>query len=548
MLIFYSKNELQKYIIMIIIAICFSSYVGNSQNIDYSCSDSPSGPITVEIEKCPLNFIPTGGPNINDGNTVQIKARVQGFGHSGKFRFSLVDVSDIPGYCINAPKFPPLIGLHSEGWKDLQFPQQTGFVISGEKNNIAESINDDLMEVTITVQSYDYGAYGNILVELITDDDEIILGNIESIPQDLDGNYIADIANQNSDVNGSNGIGDDLDDIPFGNGTNGDNISRFEEYRGMLINAVHKRLDVAKKDVFVFLHTSVKNYVHYNDNDAIGYFTSSNLEGANVHLVSSEEYSYNSFNDPNPFGSNGDILAHQASRIINFNFENNESHLDFAYVLRVYLRANTNTMLTLGETFTLPPYTPKQATKIHIYFNAFEGYERLNNNISAIDTDIQITNGNYSGEFNGVVWDFQTEAAYRYLKPFGKIKIGNEVIRYQNIEGTTFKDCQRGFDGTTAAPHNLWDSKVSNFVDVKDVFHHNLAHELGHGVGITHYEYSDKNIMVGTTNSNQIIGFFINGIQQHGLYGGYAGYGYFNEFVPSDGTSSLEEFQIKDSN
>ncbi|MEM1319681.1 MAG: hypothetical protein AAGG75_05455 [Bacteroidota bacterium] len=236
----------------------FTSIVEGQNNplLTFGCP-SP----TVTIEKCSLGFRPT-----KDGEVI-ITAKVEEPIYIGKFRFTLFNVSDEPGYCLNAPATLPASGEHSDTWKDLRFVKgQTGFNVYGPHDNIAETDTDNLNRASVIVKANDFGAYGKIMVHFITgNDDQVLIGFEEggttntftSIPRDENGNFIADIAHQDTGPGGSSLPGEDIDRLPIGaRGSdglyiNGDNFSRYEEYRGFLVGGLWTSLEVNEKDLFI---------------------------------------------------------------------------------------------------------------------------------------------------------------------------------------------------------------------------------------------------------------------------------------------------------
>lgn len=535
------------------------------QELDWSCFDA-SGPL--KIEACPFNFIPTGGANANSGNTVQIKAKITGIDPliSGRFIFELFDVSDQPGYCMNAPKYPPLIGLHSDSWKDLQFSEQSGFTISGNNNQIAVSNETTDVEITITVKSFDYGAFGKMKVKYITSDNIAYTGITESFPQtsyisipyDANNNYIADANNNNSGPGNSYLASDDLDNVPMGDGTNGDNISRYEEYRGFMVNGNFERTDVNRKSVFVWINSYMKSYSLFDNSMPTGYFNSANLGNLEIKLIDKEEFSYLELSSISDYVFSNVSELHQNIRKVNFNYEESfDGHIDFTYVLKLLLSVSTDSEVDFGITLGTgvgEQIALNNAVACFVKYNAINGREKLNmstgilNSSSSLvkiniweDTDFYYFPG-WTGE-----WSFATSGTTHYLKPHGKIKIDDELIKYNNTNGLTeFLNCERGVDQTTAVEH-LNTSDVMHFPDVQDFFLHNIGHELGHGVYIGHYKYNSQNINFSFEKHSIVSPCIINGVWQSGSFGGSPGYGYFNEFVPSSssGESALDALRVK---
>ena len=220
----------------------------------------------VVIEKCPNNFIPRGG---TEDNTVTIKAKVLTEGVSGRFEFTLDlthDVSDEKGFCLNAPLVLP-VGKENEDsdlWNDLRLRDQAGFTVETKTVGVvttmfAKTTATNLTEATVTVSCTDYGAFGKIKAKFYKDGsgtggvaakEEGGTATFTRIPLDDNDNHIADSAEQDHSPDGKKAATDDDDDIPTGNGTKGDRLSRYEEYRGFMVAGAHVRTDVTKKDVF----------------------------------------------------------------------------------------------------------------------------------------------------------------------------------------------------------------------------------------------------------------------------------------------------------
>ncbi|MEI6150060.1 MAG: hypothetical protein WCS01_13250, partial [bacterium] len=227
-------------------------------------TDDNSG-ITVTIEKCDADWDPKGGDEDND-NPTTIRAFVSHGTAKGKFTFTLFDVSDEPGYCLNAPQ--TIEGPEdTDTWKDLQFlPGQPGLTISGENNDVAETTEDNLPDATVTVKCFDYGAYGKIKVTFTPQDDSSTYVGTEeggtkkhtNIPRDeAPENHIWDSADQNTGPNNTSAETDDNDNDPADIAATGDGITRYEEYRGFFVldedgNPKHKRTSVTKRDLFIY--------------------------------------------------------------------------------------------------------------------------------------------------------------------------------------------------------------------------------------------------------------------------------------------------------
>jgi len=114
------------------------------------------------------------------------------------------------------------------------------------------------------------------------------------IPRDDDTNHIADAWAYNTGE-----ATDDNETSPAGDGTNGDGFTRYQEYRGFMINEVYTRLNATNKDVFLCdLHS-----LGYGDFDATG---------LTIRMLKSDESEYD------------------ANRVVNFNRDTAPGHTQCA--------------------------------------------------------------------------------------------------------------------------------------------------------------------------------------------------------------------------
>ena len=239
--------------------------------------------VKVEIEKCDSAFLPKGGA---EDNTTIIRAFVTPDTVGGGFKFSLYEISDEPGFCMNAPTNSPVTGEDSDSWKDFQFRPQTGFTISGSDSNIAETIYNDLHEAPVTIKSFDYGAFGKIKAEFTTQYGGLtciarVVGSTNEftrLPADTNSNSIADAWFGDVGPGNSNSPTDDNDNAPALGRTAGDGLSRYQEYRGFIIAGSHERTSPLQKDIFIY----------DEDNILLGQFS---VVGLTTHLIGASEWS-----------------------------------------------------------------------------------------------------------------------------------------------------------------------------------------------------------------------------------------------------------------
>ena len=206
-------------------------------------------------------WLPEAGANENvKGNDIKVKVHIQRRGEEGKappqtckFRYELLpDVSRELGVCNNFPATG--MGATTE---DLQFRQLDNPQLQVKSAVFAES-EEGLHSSEIAINSYDWGAYGKLMVTAILDDGTEIIAEYKKrgerflrIPKDDDDSHIADYWEEDYGVYGR-GANWDEDPIPANQRRAGDGYTNYEEYRGFrTLTADHVRTDPTEKDLFV---------------------------------------------------------------------------------------------------------------------------------------------------------------------------------------------------------------------------------------------------------------------------------------------------------
>jgi hypothetical protein len=413
--------------------------------------------VKIEMEKCQAAFEPKGGA---EDNTTTIKVTVTPDAIKGDFKFTLYEVSNEPGYCMNAPQTVPSSGEDSASWKDLQFTDEgqinKDFRISGTNKDIAETKAPD-SKATVTVKCYDYGAYGKIKAQFIKGSLTLCAkeqGGTKyhtNIPLDDNNNYIWDNSPlQNTGPGTNKKPEDDNDNTPAGNGTDGDGITRYEEWRGFMVNGTFTRLDTNKKDVFV-------RNVDVTDAGTSGFFTTGALTTP-VYAISNSEWI-------------------SSSRVVNFNY--GTAHGDNQQAIKVE-NGGTDPLRPERQGVSLAsaePWVPNRQTYCKVYVATIKKGTLIDKvgGINATETTIPVTD----------------TTGYRNN---GVFKVGNEEIAYTGKTGTSFTGCTRGANGTIATAHSNG-GKVFYYVNEIDFINRTFAHEAGHLVGLEEGSLSDENIM-----------------------------------------------------
>ncbi len=176
------------------------------------------------------------------------------------FQFQLVGTSREPGICLNYPSKARAIDSY-----DLIFTEQPGYLVISEDGQSAFTENYDSQAV-VTVDAFDFGAYGRLQVTATTRSGRTVVGHLEddaeqkevTLPLDRNNNHIADRWEQEHGLYGRLPAEWDESPKPEDQKHPGDGISLFEKYRGFrhkVIGAgvfVHERLDPNWKHLFIF--------------------------------------------------------------------------------------------------------------------------------------------------------------------------------------------------------------------------------------------------------------------------------------------------------
>jgi hypothetical protein len=93
---------------------------------------------------------------------------------------------------------------------------------------------------SVTLWCYDYGGFTRLSTT-----DGVATADFR-LPLDIDNNWMPDV------LSDSGQPGDDDDALPALDGTPGDGLSRFEEFRGFVVRGVHQRTSPSFKDVFIY--------------------------------------------------------------------------------------------------------------------------------------------------------------------------------------------------------------------------------------------------------------------------------------------------------
>lgn len=259
----------------------------------YTCSytlqpvgESPEIELVVEPQGY-ASWRPEAGPDERSvGNEIKIDAKLQGPGggvakvKARKIIFELTGTSREPGVALN---FPLAAAATSDF--DLQFSPKSNppgqYIILGPANQRAETVPGQYASASITVSSFDWGAWSTLMVTAELEDGRRVTGHLKGergttqilVPKRAKDSKIADIWKQNAGI--SQPDNDDSEPGPAGNNNLGDGFTLYEEYRGFYVDGKHISGDPKKIDFFV------RNYIGADAEPGI--FLFADLTGAEVH-------------------------------------------------------------------------------------------------------------------------------------------------------------------------------------------------------------------------------------------------------------------------
>ena len=327
-------------------------------------------------------------------NTKRFKAAIVPNCVNLKMKFELHNVSTEPGACMNSG---------SGTGKDLVFESGEGKNPDADFNAPSadgQSIDtkNAVNEVNVVVTSKDYGPYGEIKFILqgkITGKGFCLEKTIKVLDDD-DGdkadNNIEDAWDTAfpAPTGGTTAATDDKDNDPTGDGTDGDNFSRYEEYRGFMVDTAYKTLNPKKKDVFVV------------DKDNIGQtgdFTTAKVE-LEVHYLKNSEHS---------------------NKVVNFN----RSYAKLASSQKCLVVENHACSSNCwGICFQSPPDVPNTTAYVYVYVVK---HQRNINTDTAIDAADDFIPTTWNSNDGAIDWQHN-----------GRIGIDNELINYVDHQDSHF--------------------------------------------------------------------------------------------------------------
>lgn len=227
--------------------------------VSWQLEIAPS-PYRLQIE-VPANYAkwrPTTTPDAEAGDPLAVTARVVAMDGSepavkvAQFEWTLRDTSREPGVALNFP-----INATDDRY-DLELSASgPGFALVDAKQRVLRSEPSGLSD-TVQVVPFDWGGWSTVQVTAVLEGGRRLTGRLKGeieaglrVPKRAPDSYIADGWKEETGAHGADTSDDEK--APVGDGTKGDGLSLYEEYRGFYEAGEHFGGDPKKKDFFIRL-------------------------------------------------------------------------------------------------------------------------------------------------------------------------------------------------------------------------------------------------------------------------------------------------------
>lgn len=229
---------------------------------DYSVNLAPTTleELRLEIEEpaAYATWRPETTPRAEPGKPLEVTARVvtpdgrKPQTRVESFEWVLEGTSREPGVTMNYPV------ASSDGRPDLELDAAGAmFVLSADKQTMQRAVRDGFSD-TVKVVPFDWGGWSTLQVRAKLSDGRELTGKLKGgnefglrIPKRAPDSHIADGWKRDKGVWGADASDDDA--APVGDGTKGDGLTLYEEYRGFYENGERLEGDPKTKDFFIRL-------------------------------------------------------------------------------------------------------------------------------------------------------------------------------------------------------------------------------------------------------------------------------------------------------
>ena len=478
-------------------------------------------------------WLPKGGRDERTvGNGIVISTRLQVENdplelpmEKVRFRYELLDTSRERGVCLNSPGLD-LAAVMSGGLEDAEYDLK----ISAKSNPHLEVSEDGQTATTkeeplnpqfrsisaVRLDCYDWGAHAKLKVTAILEDGTEIPAHIDgkpdktelAIPMDDNDNYVADAWERQMNVFGDSlPAAWDESPQPKGQRANGDGISLYEKYRGLYCSKLdagsvaHERLDPNHKYLFVCDEGGILSAIAHDPIPEAAARSFEELSGLRIRLVSGSHWT-------GP-GSVGD-----ARRIVNFNHGDDTNAIEQT-ALHVTVTDGYNLVppgwLEFWEASTGKPLTVNMFdTWMSSSGYAFPDIGRgaigspmhtyqINISLGLLDYNLK-----HSAAAHVRRQDWAYEEANRIEKDFNKW-LDEHPHTYEDVhpepgQSAEFLDAYEARKAQREQEKKALEDRIKQAVEDYIAAHPDewqrrrsieiayvVAHELGHGVGISHH-------------------------------------------------------------
>ena len=478
-------------------------------------------------------WLPKGGRDERTvGNVIAISTRLQVENdplelpmEKVRFRYELVDTSRERGVCLNSPALD-LAAVMSGGLDDPEYDLKISakgnphLEVSEDGQTATtkeESINPQFRSISaVRLDCFDWGAHAKLKVTAILEDGTEIPAHVDgkpdktelAIPMDDNDNYVADAWERQMKVFGDSlPAAWDESPQPRGQRANGDGISLYEKYRGLYCSKLdagsvaHERLDPSYKHLFVCDESGILGAIAHDPIPEAAARSFEELSGLAIRLVSGSHWT-------GP-GSIGD-----ARRIVNFNhgddtnaIEQTALHVtvtnDYNLVPPGWLKfweSSTGKPLTVGmfdtwifsSGYAFPDIgRGKIGSPMHTY--------QINISLGLLDYNLK-----HSAAAHVRRQDWALDEASRIEKDFQKW-VDEHPHTYEDFhpepgQSTEFLDAYEARKAQRDQEKKALEDRINQAVEDYIAAHPDewqrrrsieiayvVAHELGHGVGISHH-------------------------------------------------------------
>ncbi|HZE99294.1 MAG TPA: hypothetical protein VE981_19980 [Planctomycetota bacterium] len=225
------------------------SYGRTSGTIAWTFSPVPFD--DVELVMVPKGYdawLPRGGPDEGTkGNSLPLQVRLQkhGGGPTKARMTSLTvridDVSREPGVCLNLP------ATKGADTPDLRFATGAGYTLEDDGTRVVHK-GSPIDKLDLVLDCFDWGAWGAVKSQAVLEDGRMVFGVMEGnpaedevrVPKRPPESFIADKWKTDQGIEEGRPDLDDKDPQK-GNPNDGDGLTLYEEYRGMMAKGKHTR-------------------------------------------------------------------------------------------------------------------------------------------------------------------------------------------------------------------------------------------------------------------------------------------------------------------